>query len=213
VQHHYSGSRGGVRFPIRVSVGGCVLPGSLTSLELKNTKLWDACHRRYPALNRALLKSAHLKEAFAELGDLPGAANIEVTMAPTYPYLRLAAAGSGGSCAVDFPQGSESFVTFDSTAPQTYRFHASLLQCAVKALPSAEETFLRLNDQGMLCVNHKILGADGKVMYVSFIVLPDLPEDEDAADAQSRPSTYNRTNTTGTSGGIDTTHGTTTTTE
>jgi Repair protein Rad1/Rec1/Rad17 len=190
-------------------VSHCCLPLSAFPTSLSSCYYCRVCcfgiRRRYPALSRALLKSAHLKEAFAELGDLPGAANIEVTMAPAYPYFRLAAAGSGGSCAVDFPQGSESFISFESSSAQTYRFHASLLQCAVKALTSAEETFLRLNDQGMLCVNHKIVNADSKVMYVSFIVLPDLPEDDEHTDAQSRPSTYNRTNTTGTSGGIDTT--------
>lgn len=30
----------------------------------------------------------------------------------------------------------------------------------------------------MLCLNHKIVNADSKVCYVSFIVLPDIPEDD-----------------------------------
>ncbi len=105
--------------------------------------------RRYATINRAVIRSLHLREAFIELAELPGAASVEITFAPTEPYLQFEAAGSGGSCVVDFPQGSESFISFNSTAPQAFRFHLSLLQQAVKALSVAEETFIRLNDQVM----------------------------------------------------------------
>jgi hypothetical protein len=140
--------------------------------------------RRYPTVNRAAIVSSHLREAFAELQELPGAANITLTMSPSEPYFRLAASGAAGSCKVDFPQvrdalftrtflcchpslrstfrphpfapsgvvvpargssrvrlelcswlwyagasqGSESFVSFNSTAPQEFDYHLSLLQ-------------------------------------------------------------------------------------
>ena len=102
---------------------------------------------RYPIVNRALIRSLHLKDAFAELSDLPGAANINITFSPTEPYLRIGASGSGGSCYIDFPQASESFVSFAATATMHQKFHLSLLQLAVKALSVADETFVRLNDQ------------------------------------------------------------------
>ena len=32
----------------------------------------------------------------------------------------------------------------------------------------------------MLCLNHKVMGEDGKGSYVSFIVMPDVPDDDHA---------------------------------
>jgi hypothetical protein len=51
-------------------------------------------------------------------------------------------------------------------------------QLAVRALSTAQETFLRMNDQGMLCVNHKIVSDDGKGCYVCFTILPDEQDAE-----------------------------------
>ncbi len=62
-----------------------------------------AC-RQYPCVNRCGLQSSIFKEAFVELSELPGAVTVSVTMSPTEPYLQLAAAGSMGSCTVEFPQ-------------------------------------------------------------------------------------------------------------
>ena len=55
-------------------------------------------------VNRVIIQSQHLREAFSELSDLPGAANVSITMAPAEPYFQLSAAGSVGTCTVSFPQ-------------------------------------------------------------------------------------------------------------
>ncbi len=54
-------------------------------------------------------------------------------------------------------------------------------QLAVKGLITAQETFLRMNDQGMLVINHKIVGEDSRSCYVSFTIMPDMPDSEGEA--------------------------------
>ena len=56
-------------------------------------------------------------------------------------------AGLFGLLLFSFYRCMQSFVSFNSSAPQVFRFHLSLLQQATKALAVAEETFIRLNDQ------------------------------------------------------------------
>jgi len=164
--------------------------------------------RESPVPNKAWIRAEHLREAFAELADLPGASTVTIYMAPRAPHFRLSAVGeqcvvwcrvtclscmgdmtgrarralrghvlnpgNAGSCTVDFPKGSETFVTFDSTQEQLFHYHLSLLHFAVRGLAKAEETFIRINEVGMLNLNHKVVRAlDGEESFISFVLLPD----------------------------------------
>lgn len=85
-----------------------------------------------------------------------------------------------GTCEVEFPKGSESFLSFESEATQEFHYHLPLLQAAARVLPHAATTYLRLNESGMLSMNHKIANeADDSTSYVSFILLPDDDDDEE----------------------------------
>ena len=53
------------------------------------------------------------------------------------------------------------------------------VQLAVRGLGSATETSVRMNDQGMLAIIHKIVGDDDKSCVVSFTLLPDIHEDSE----------------------------------
>jgi hypothetical protein len=48
-----------------------------------------------------------------------------------------------------------------------------VLQLAVRVLPAATETYIRVNDQGMLSIHHKIESEDSLACFVSFILMPD----------------------------------------
>ena len=73
--------------------------GVLTECEIRTIPAGDelqfpSVFRETPCANRAWLKSEHLREAFAELSDLPGASTVTVYMAPHQPHLRLSAVGA-----------------------------------------------------------------------------------------------------------------------
>jgi len=56
---------------------------------------------------RAILKSEILKEAIAELSELPGASTIRVRVSPASPYFHLSAAGHHGHLEIAFSKHSE----------------------------------------------------------------------------------------------------------
>ena len=52
-------------------------------------------------------------------------------------------------------------------------YRLSLIQHATQALSTATKTMIRVNSEGMICLQHKIEAHNGKDLYVDFIVLPD----------------------------------------
>ena len=163
---------------LMLTEAGILTECELTTIDAGEELDFPAVFRQYPIVNRAVIQSDHLKEAFLEFNDLQGAATVSVLMTPSAPYFRLSAAGSMGSCTVDFPKGSESFVSFHCDATQECDYHLSLVQLAVRPLSNSQQTFIRINDQGMLCLNHKIVNNEGNACFVSFIIMPDEPADD-----------------------------------
>lgn len=156
--------------------------GVLTECEIRTIPAGDeldfpTAFRRSRILNKAWIRSEYLREAFIELSDLRGASTVTLYMAPHAPHLQLSASGNAGSCTVDFPMGSESFMSFDSEREQLFNYHLSLLQFAFRGLAKAEESFLRINEDGMLNLHHRVVQQeDGEDAFVSFIMLPDETE-------------------------------------
>ena len=137
--------------------------------------------RSSPVVNKAIIKSARLREAFAELSDVSGAATVALRMSPQDPAFRMEAVGALGSVFIDFAAQSDSFVVFESSAEQKMRYRLTFLQHAFRALPTASETYLRINEDGLLCVQHMIVTDAGAQNFVDFVV---LPAESDAFDGQ-----------------------------
>ncbi|GBG31537.1 Cell cycle checkpoint protein RAD1 [Hondaea fermentalgiana] len=134
---------------------------------------FQADFRSAATVNRMVVKSAQLRDAFAELGELTGAATVAVLMSPKKPFFRLSADGQLASCSVDFPQGDESFSSMKCEEHMVRTYRASLLQLAGRALPFADKTFVRMNKHGTLGLQHLIQQSDGVKSYVEFYVLSD----------------------------------------
>jgi cell cycle checkpoint protein len=122
-------------------------------------------------VNKLILHSDRLRDAFLELSDLPGASNIKILVSPSAPYFRLSACGQFGVCEVDFAQGADSFSHFECPVQLCYEYRLTLLHQAAKPLADAEKTFLRMNSEGMLSIQHLIRQADGQKTYVDFFLL------------------------------------------
>ena len=76
------------------------------------------------------------------------------------PHFRLAASGSVGCVQIDVPR--DAFVVFEApeeTRSWTYQTQAFLH--GMKALPHSHETYVRVNDHGMLLVQHMVANDRG----------------------------------------------------
>mmetsp|Transcript_2189 Transcript_2189/g.5047 ORF Transcript_2189/g.5047 Transcript_2189/m.5047 type:complete len:360 (-) Transcript_2189:109-1188(-) len=144
---------------------------------------FQANFRNFPTVNRMIVKSSQLRDAFAELGELAGAATVSVLMSPQKPFFRLSADGQLASCSVDFPQGDESFSSMKCEEHKVCTYRASLVQLAGRALQFADKTCLRMNKQGTLALQHLLVQNDGVKSYVEFYILSDAAELESLSDA------------------------------
>jgi hypothetical protein len=182
-----------------------------------------------PVRAKAIVEAKYLYNALIELSGHPGASSVAFTLAGTLDdgFLRLATDGSVGKLCINIPATSDAFVELEvmresdgdgkkTVAPSqsssgaaqlpcvTQCYQLKLLQHAFRVLASASKTYLRINDAGMLCVQHmvnvppseangrrfshaKTNGGGGAVddesIFVDFVLYPD--EDLDVARAPS----------------------------
>jgi cell cycle checkpoint protein len=131
-----------------------------------------------------IVSSSALSDALCEIYSVPGAGTLNLFMSPTAPYLQLATQGSTGRCCVDFPNTSASVRKFEVSRPQRQSYQLSLIQGALKVLPSAEATHIQMSENGLLCFQHHLQHRGGESSYVEFVVLPE--EDLDDASGSDR---------------------------
>ncbi|CAN0171036.1 unnamed protein product [Ectocarpus sp. 6 AP-2014] len=126
---------------------------------------------------RCILKSEILKEAFQELADLNGATSVSVTFGQEAPHLQLSAKGSNGSSEIDFPKSSEAFVCFECTARRvSWTYLMTGMETGMRALGHANETYFRVNEEGILCIQHQIPMSMGQTSFVDVLLCPDIQE-------------------------------------
>ena len=112
----------------------------------------------------------------------PGAASVNLMLSRDAPFFQLVAVGNNSRCEIEFPHGSESFSSFNCKVSSAhYTYQLSLLQNALKALSDSTQTFLRLNKDGMLCLQHKLSHSQSELSFVEFIVLPEENQSENQA--------------------------------
>jgi len=154
--------------------------GIITSCALKTLdpeKIVDFRFRSFPILNKVIMEADYLKEAFNELDW--SSQLIRFTLSPNAPHFRLSTSGPSGSCQVDYPKDSEVFELFDCETTCSFNYKLSLLQPAVKALALSHKTQLRINQVGVLAIQHMIKDEDRNISFVDFLLAPNAPTDED----------------------------------
>ncbi|CAM9829061.1 unnamed protein product, partial [Discosporangium mesarthrocarpum] len=129
---------------------------------------------------RCILKSEYLKEPFHELLDVNGSTSVAVVFGKEAPNLKLSATGSIGSSEIDFPKASEAFVLFECRVRQaSWTYLMAGMEVAMRALPHANETYFRVNEEGILCVQHQIPMSFGQTSYIDVLLCPDALEQEE----------------------------------
>jgi hypothetical protein len=133
---------------------------------------------------KAMLKSECLKDALLDLQEMAqaGAAVVKVFMSEAAPYFRLSASGNLGNLEVEFNKTAELFTIFDCQGTYEWEYQLEALLLGMRALMHADQTYLRINDEGVMCIQHRVhCGADPS--YVDFLMVPTVPEDDIAAAA------------------------------
>jgi len=137
--------------------------------------------RGSPIHNKVIMQSSCLKEAFNELDW--SSTYVKMVLSPDAPFFRLQTAGNLGSCQVDYPKDSdEVFESFECTQTQENFYKLSVIQPTVKALGIASKTQVRMNQRGVLSLQHMI--SDSKISETCFIDFFVLPSDEGDSDEE-----------------------------
>ncbi|RMX51697.1 hypothetical protein pdam_00008113 [Pocillopora damicornis] len=149
-------------------------------------------------LNKIIMKSECLKEAFSEL-DMTSEV-LQILMSPDNPYFRLSTFGYAGSTHVrfddlslsmsysvftpqqesDFPKDSDMVESFECQQTQTNRI--SLLKPSTKALQLSSKISIRMDGRGFLSMQYMIVNEDGQVCFVEYLCAPDEEVDEEDED-------------------------------
>lgn len=131
-------------------------------------------------INKIIMKSECLKEAFSEL-DMTSDI-LQFLMSPDPPHFRLSTFGNAGSTHSDFPKESDMMESFQCTQTQTNRYKISLLKPSVKALSLSTRVSIRTDNRGFLSLQYMIKNEDGQVCFVEFYCAPDEDVDEDGPE-------------------------------
>lgn len=144
---------------------------------------FESAFENSAVIGRCIIQSDPLHDAFSELYALPSAACVTIAMfsdASRAPKcLCLSATSETGSCEIDFARSSSAFIEFfcspllEGDNGCAASFHVAVLQQAFKALGNSNETFLRMNSDGFLSVQHMIETGTGDKAFVDALISPE----------------------------------------
>lgn len=166
--------------------GGVICECALQALEHDANDVgqleFESAFERAAVVGRCIMQSQPLHEAFAELYDLPSAASVTIVMlGGASKRLSLSATSETGSCEIAFGAASSAFIEFFCAAQGgggdndecAATFHVAVLQQALKALAHSNETFLRMNADGFLSVQHMVESGTGEKAFVDALLSPE----------------------------------------
>ncbi|XP_077203069.1 cell cycle checkpoint protein RAD1 isoform X2 [Paroedura picta] len=156
--------------------GGVVTVCKINTQEPEEILDFDFCSTN--VVNKIILKSEGLREAFSEL-DMTSDA-LQITMSPDKPYLRLSTFGNGGSAHLEYPKDSDLIEAFNCNQTQTNRYKISLLKPSIKALALSCKVSIRTDNRGFLSLQYMIRNEDGQICFVEYYCCPD----EDVTEAE-----------------------------
>jgi hypothetical protein len=123
-----------------------------------------------------IFKSEGLREALSDLLDVSGAASVKVELLSEQGarLLRMTSEGSAGSCSLDFPEDSSVFVAFETQSQGYWHFAIGPFTLGMRGLHFARETCLRLNVEGILCLQHQVTVVESgeRTGYIDFLLQP-----------------------------------------
>jgi hypothetical protein len=120
--------------------------------------------------SQIIVQSEHLKDAILELIEVNGANQVKITIQNNPKTMKMLSKGAVGTCEIEFPRSSDVFVKFDCFNNATWSYPLASLALGMKALGVAKETYIRINANGVACVQHQIETTKEFEVYVDFII-------------------------------------------
>ncbi|RDD42886.1 Cell cycle checkpoint protein RAD1 [Trichoplax sp. H2] len=128
-------------------------------------------------INKIIMKSECLKEAFSEL-DMTSEV-IEILMSPTTPYFRLSTFGDYGDIHFDYPKDSEMVESFECRQLQINKYKITLIKPSVKALTLSSKISIRMDNRGFLSLQFMIQNDDNQISFVEYLCAPNEDDEND----------------------------------
>lgn len=147
--------------------------GVLTTCKLRTYEaplLSDMNIRDARILNKVIMKSEWLREAFEELDKTTE--SVTFLVSPEAPYLRISAVGITGSTELDYPRDADIIDSFQCEQTQINSYRLSMVQACAHALTASSKTSLRTNEHGFLSLQFMIPVDDGQISFVEFLMSP-----------------------------------------
>lgn len=157
----------------------CVLQTLVEEDQSQEIGVFEMAFEQHPVVAKLLIKTEALRDAFVELSELPQAATIilsvqssSCTSEETWCF-RMAAKGEATSCEIDFAASSPAVVEVWTSETIEVSYHLATLQSALKAVHFASESYMRINAEGMLSVQHMMEHANGIKGFIDALVSPE----------------------------------------
>jgi cell cycle checkpoint protein len=157
-----------------------------TRCELRTLEMEDLGtinFRGHPITAMVVMQSSFLNAAFAELDF--ASSHFSISLSPEAPYFRLTTIGTTVACQVDYPREAAVFEEFDVQHEQTHRYKLTLLKPIVESLEKAVRSKIRLNEAGVLYVQHLLKLDEQHSAFVDFFVVPENDDDPQQAQQQA----------------------------
>lgn len=119
-----------------------------------------------------IVKSEPLRDAVMELVEVVGAHSVEISVNEALNVLKFSTVGTVSACDIEFTKGNDLFVSFRCENPISFSYRLDALTLGMKALVVAKETYLRINKDGVACIQHQVETAKGPETYIDFLMIP-----------------------------------------
>mmetsp|Transcript_10312 Transcript_10312/g.39052 ORF Transcript_10312/g.39052 Transcript_10312/m.39052 type:complete len:321 (-) Transcript_10312:170-1132(-) len=119
---------------------------------------------------RSILRSEYLREVIGELGDIPGADKASISVSSESPPLQFSTQGTYGYCDLELHANNNTFVHVQCDSDQRWQYTLPALLDSMRGLNHAKDTFLRINSEGILCVQHQIPSSSGNNVFIDFLL-------------------------------------------
>ena len=87
---------------------------------------------------------------------MPGAASVRIGVSKKAILMTISATGALGTSEVRFMRESEAFRHFKCSNQAEWTYQLSAVESGMRALSVANETFIRINADGILCIQHQV---------------------------------------------------------
>lgn len=139
----------------------------------------DMHFRDSPVQSKIILRSGALKECISEmewLGD-----TLFFCAEPEEGFT-IKCSGSAGSNQIDIPRDSEAYYLFECSTSHSNSYRLSHIHHCIKALTQSERTCIRMNQQGVLSLQHMLKTDATRYTIVEFFICPVDDENQDPAE-------------------------------